>query len=101
MYLGRTVESGTRAAIFDSPQHPYTKALLSATPMAEPGARRDRIVLEGELPSPFAPPPGCAFNPRCREVIARCRVERPPEAPVHGRSVACWVAQESAARDAA
>ncbi len=96
MYLGRAVEQGVRDAIFEDPRHPYTKALLSATPMADPGRTKERIVLEGELPSPFNPPPGCAFNPRCREVAARCRVERPRELPVAGREVACWVAQGAA-----
>jgi len=96
MYLGRTIEQGPREAIFADPRHPYTKALLSATPMADPERAKERIVLEGELPSPFNPPPGCAFNPRCREVVARCRVERPRELPVAGRDVACWVAQNAA-----
>ena len=92
MYLGRAVEFGPREAIFSSPQHPYTKALLSATPVADPGAKRDRIVLKGEPPSPFDPPPGCAFEPRCSSAIARCGIERPPLEPKRGRDVACWVA---------
>ena len=66
IYLGNAVEIGERAAIFDRPQHPYTQALLSATPVADPTAKRQRILLSGEPPSPFAPPPGCAFHPRCR-----------------------------------
>jgi len=96
MYLGRAVEQGPREAIFTDPRHPYTKALLSATPVADPTAVKERIVLQGELPSPFNPPPGCTFNPRCREVVARCRVEAPPTLPVAGREVACWVAQGAA-----
>jgi len=73
VYLGRVVESGTRDAVFNSPQHPYTRALLSATPIADPRARKQRIILVGELPSPFDPPPGCAFNPRCSLARDRCR----------------------------
>ena len=81
---------GPRDVIFASPQHPYTRALLSATPVADPGAKKERIVLQGELPSPFEPPPGCPFNPRCAHVVDRCRVENPPFEPKHGRDVACW-----------
>jgi dipeptide transport system ATP-binding protein len=72
IYLGRAVEIGTRDAIFGSPQHPYTRALLSATPIADPGARRERIILKGELPSPFDPPGGCVFHPRCPLAFDRC-----------------------------
>jgi len=82
MYLGRAVEHGTRAAVFGLPQHPYTRALLSATPVADPAARAaragKRIILRGELPSPFAPPPGCAFNPRCPIAMPACRDAVPP-----------------------
>ena len=90
IYLGKTVELGERAAIFDSPQHPYTQALLSATPIADPTARRQRILLSGEPPSPFAPPPGCPFNPRCRLAFDRCRAEEPPLERKQARDVACW-----------
>jgi dipeptide transport system ATP-binding protein len=90
IYLGNAVELGERAAIFDRPQHPYTQALLSATPVADPTARRQRILLSGEPPSPFAPPPGCAFHPRCRLAFDRCRVEKPPLERKQGRDVACW-----------
>jgi dipeptide transport system ATP-binding protein len=79
MYLGRPVEIAPVAAIFDRPQHPYTRALLSATPVADPEQRRTKIKLEGELPSPFNPPSGCPFHPRCP--FARspvCVEERPP-----------------------
>ncbi|MFM8747528.1 MAG: dipeptide ABC transporter ATP-binding protein [Aestuariivirga sp.] len=72
MYLGRAVEQGPRAAIFEDPRHPYTKALLSATPRPDPEARRQRIVLAGELPSPLAPPSGCSFHPRCPDCFAPC-----------------------------
>jgi dipeptide transport system ATP-binding protein len=90
IYLGNAVELGERDAIFASPQHPYTQALLSATPVADPTAKRERILLSGEPPSPFAPPPGCAFHPRCRLAFDRCRAEKPPLEKKKGRDVACW-----------
>jgi dipeptide transport system ATP-binding protein len=90
IYLGNAVEIGERAAIFDRPQHPYTQALLSATPVADPTAKRQRILLSGEPPSPFTPPPGCAFHPRCRLAFDRCRVDKPPLERKQGRDVACW-----------
>jgi oligopeptide/dipeptide ABC transporter ATP-binding protein len=65
MYLGRVVEVGTRDEVFTNPQHPYTQALLSAIPIPDPDRPRQRIRLEGELPSPLNPPPGCRFHPRC------------------------------------
>jgi peptide/nickel transport system ATP-binding protein len=77
MYLGRIVEEGTKADIFDRPGHPYTQALLSAAPVPDPAARRTRIVLEGEIPSPATPPSGCHFHPRCFKAAARCRVDPP------------------------
>ncbi len=77
MYLGRPVEIGPKAEIFAKPRHPYTKALLSATPMADPKAKKTRIKLEGELPSPLNVPAGCAFAPRCWKVKDKCRAERP------------------------
>jgi dipeptide transport system ATP-binding protein len=90
IYLGHAVEVGSRAAIFENPQHPYTRALLSATPVADPGAKKERIVLQGELPSPFDPPKGCPFNPRCPSVLAGCLVENPRLEIKEGRRVACW-----------
>jgi dipeptide transport system ATP-binding protein len=90
IYLGHAVEIGEREAIFRSPQHPYTRALLSATPLADPAARRERILLSGEPPSPFAPPPGCPFHPRCPQAFDRCRAETPPLERKQGRDVACW-----------
>ena len=93
IYLGHAVEMGSRAAIFESPQHPYTRALLSATPVAVPGAKRERIFLTGEPPSPIAPPPGCPFNPRCPLAFERCRVEKPPVERKQGRDVACWAVE--------
>ena len=77
MYLGRIVELAERDALFASPQHPYTEALLAAAPVPDPRARRPRPVIEGEVPSPLDPPPGCPFHPRCPYAVERCRVERP------------------------
>ena len=90
IYLGSGVELGERAAIFDRPQHPYTRALLSATPVADPTAKRERILLSGEPPSPFSPPAGCPFHPRCPLAFDRCRAEKPPLELKQGRDVACW-----------
>ncbi|MGO8799767.1 MAG: dipeptide ABC transporter ATP-binding protein [Roseiarcus sp.] len=90
IYLGHVVEMGSRDAIFSAPLHPYTRALLSATPVADPDAKRERIVLQGEAPSPLDPPKGCPFNPRCPLAFDRCRSERPPAEPKQGREVACW-----------
>lgn len=77
MYLGRAVEKGSKAEIFGNPRHPYTKALLSATPIADPKAHKTRIKLQGELPSPMKVPPGCAFAPRCWKAQDKCRQTRP------------------------
>jgi dipeptide transport system ATP-binding protein len=77
MYLGRAVEKGSRDAIFSAPFHPYTKALLSATPQANPRSKKERIKLQGELPSPLAIPNGCAFGPRCWKAQDKCRELRP------------------------
>ena len=93
IYLGHAVETGSRDAIFDSPQHPYTRALLSATPVADPTAKRERILLTGEPPSPIAPPPGCPFHPRCPLAFDRCRIEKPPVETKRGRAVACWAVE--------
>ena len=77
LYLGRLVEVGPARRVFESPRHPYTASLLSAVPIPDPERVRDRIVLAGEPPSPSAPPPGCAFHPRCPIAVARCADERP------------------------
>ena len=94
MYLGRVVEYGPSADVFAKPRHPYTQALLSATPVADPKAKRNRIRLEGELPSPINPPPGCPFHPRCRHVFDRCRVEAPVPQLQSGVTVACHAVAE-------
>lgn len=93
IYLGRAVEVGTRDAIFSAPQHPYTRALLSATPIADPHAKKERIVLKGEMPSPFNPPSGCAFHPRCPLVREACKRTMPELETKHGRDVACFVVE--------
>ncbi len=78
MYLGRIVESGRTEEVLDNPKHPYTQALLSAIPVYEPGARREIIRLQGELPSPANAPAGCHFHPRCPHVMPVCREIYPP-----------------------
>ncbi|MGI4983731.1 MAG: dipeptide ABC transporter ATP-binding protein [Janthinobacterium lividum] len=94
MYLGASVEIGPKARIFAHPRHPYTRALISATPALRAQDRRVRIAIEGELPSPLDPPPGCTFHRRCPYVIERCRSEVPLLRPVDGREVACHRAEE-------
>jgi oligopeptide/dipeptide ABC transporter ATP-binding protein len=77
MYLGRIVETASADELFANPRHPYTRALLSAIPIPSPRANRNRQMLEGDVPSAFAPPPGCHLHPRCAYAVARCQVERP------------------------
>ncbi|NUW34608.1 ABC transporter ATP-binding protein [Nonomuraea sp. SMC257] len=97
MYLGRIVEIGPVASLYADPAHPYTRALLSAVPVADPRieAVRERIVLRGDPPSPAAPPPGCSFHPRCALAQRRCEVEAPQLREVRGRKVACHYAEIS------
>lgn len=94
MYLGRCVEQGNTKAIFGNPRHPYTQALLSATPRLEAEHRRERIKLTGELPSPLNPPKGCAFHARCRLATERCKQERPElKAYEDGTKIACFMVE--------
>ncbi|MFO0154689.1 MAG: ABC transporter ATP-binding protein [Alphaproteobacteria bacterium] len=90
MYLGKIVEIAARAALFETPKHPYTEALLAAVPVSHPRARRARTVLTGDVPSPINPPPGCRFHTRCPIAVARCRQEEPPlVVDASGHGVAC------------
>ncbi|MCK4240096.1 MAG: dipeptide ABC transporter ATP-binding protein [Candidatus Atribacteria bacterium] len=77
MYLGKIVELTSTLDLYDNPQHPYTEALLSAVPIPDPTLKRQRIVLEGDVPSPFKPPAGCRFHPRCKYSKPICRQEEP------------------------
>jgi peptide/nickel transport system ATP-binding protein len=93
MYLGRIVEESDKTPLYETPTHPYTQSLMSAAPAPDPASRRARrrIVLQGEIPNPAAPPPGCAFHPRCFRASARCAVESPAFAAFPGlpTRVAC------------
>jgi oligopeptide transport system ATP-binding protein len=103
MYLGRVVEVASREALFQSPQHPYTRALLSAVPVPDPGveATRRRIVLSGDVPSPTAPPPGCTFHPRCQELAPAVEVPCSTVVPrlAAGAVAGCQVACHLRARE--
>jgi len=94
MYLGKVVEEGPKDAIFKRPAHPYTRALLASTPSLEGRARRERLAVKGELPSPLNPPPGCPFHTRCPHAVERCRSEVPALEPFGKVSVACLRASE-------
>ncbi len=92
MYLGKLVEIASRMELYHSPLHPYTRALLSAVPIPNPGreARREHIVLKGEVPSPLNPPPGCHFHPRCEAARKDCSVHEPEMKEISpGHSVMC------------
>ncbi len=90
MYLGQIVELTTKGELYDNPLHPYTKALLSAIPIPNPEVKRDRILLEGDVPSPINPPPGCHFHTRCRYARPECSEAVPEWKEVNpGHFVAC------------
>jgi oligopeptide/dipeptide ABC transporter ATP-binding protein len=102
MYVGQIVEMAETEALFTSPRHPYTEALLSAVPKPDPRLRAQRIVLEGEVADAANPPAGCYFHPRCSYAVERCRVETPRLEPVEpGRLVACHRARELTLRGVA
>jgi dipeptide transport system ATP-binding protein len=93
MYFGSAVEQGDKARVLGEPLHPYTRALLGAVPALRPQDRRPRIPLVGEMPSPLAPPSGCAFHTRCPLAQPRCREQVPVLREVQGRRVACHVVE--------
>jgi oligopeptide transport system ATP-binding protein len=96
MYLGRIVELAEARALYRAPKHPYTQALLSAVPRIDPKARRERILLTGDVPSPLAPPPGCPFHPRCpvKDKPRACFTELPKlRVLANGSQAACHVAE--------
>ena len=90
MYLGKIVELTSKQALYDNPLHPYTKALLSAIPVPDPTLTRERVILEGDVPSPINPPDGCRFHTRCPVAMDICRQEEPIFADAGGgHFVAC------------
>jgi oligopeptide transport system ATP-binding protein len=96
MYLGRLVELADRNELYEKPLHPYTQALLSAVPVPDPEAKRERIILQGDVPSPANPPKGCAFHPRCPYVMDICKEVRPAfEDQGGGHFVACHLMKKA------
>jgi dipeptide transport system ATP-binding protein len=93
LYCGRPAEHGPKASMFETPRHPYTQALLAATPTIDPRHRRHAVSVKGELPSPLNPPPGCAFASRCPHASDICTGERPAWRLVGGHMVACHHAE--------
>jgi oligopeptide/dipeptide ABC transporter ATP-binding protein len=94
MYLGKMVEIGDSRTITEDPKHPYTQALISAIPIPVPGMRRDRIILEGDVPSPANPPSGCRFHPRCPIARDNCKIDEPELREITpGHYVSCHYAQ--------
>jgi len=92
MYLGKMVEVAGRDELFRNPLHPYTKALMSAIPIPDPTVKRERIILQGDVPSPVNPPIGCRFHPRCPVVFDLCSEMEPQLINVNAdHQVACWL----------
>ena len=90
MYLGKIVELGPAVDVIERPRHPYTRALVSAIPTHDPEAKRTRIILAGDPPSPLNPPPGCTFHPRCQYAREKCKLSVPPLIPAGSeREAAC------------
>jgi peptide/nickel transport system ATP-binding protein len=100
MYLGKIAEVAPKRSIFAAPRHPYTRALLSAVPVPEPGAGRQRVILKGDVPSPTNPPKGCRFHTRCPHAFERCRSEEPALRLLSdGHFAACHLNELSAAEN--
>lgn len=94
MYLGKVVEIAEKKEMFDSPLHPYTKALLSSIPVPDPTLKRDRVILKGDVPSPIDPPGGCRFHTRCPFAVEKCKEEEPPlRELVNNHFVSCHIAE--------
>lgn len=94
MYLGRPAEMGPADKLYENPLHPYTRALLSATPAIHPDPTKPKIRIQGELPNPLNPPEGCAFHKRCPYATERCRSEVPELRLLDQRQVACHHAEQ-------
>lgn len=93
MYLGKIVEIGDSCKIYESPKHPYTKALLSAIPVPGIHEKKERVILKGDIPSPLSPPPGCAFHTRCPVAVERCRHDAPVLRKIkEGQMASCHLA---------
>ena len=102
MYLGKIVEIADKESLFENPQHPYTKALLSAIPIPDPDAKKERIVLKGDVPSPINPPTGCRFHTRCPFATDKCKTEEPQlrtsDIMEEGHQAACHYMEEITAK---